>query len=442
MAPSASQQSQFHNLEDTPQIPRPTLAGNRSSSSDGQALADPISQASFPVQCCEPRDQPTSEFLPGSDEGHTGTVSAISGSTLAVDTHYDSIEPLYLPHGAGLLNQQVQNNPGTHYDFNGLTTQDSKTGRRQIDQNPQFKCSSSPICASEPPLHELVYHSDTREVASALLKESFQGNANWPMYFPQHNSSPSKLNSYMLSQSVPITSGHELPPRLEDCSWEEGNKAEITSQAVALHQQKKDLGIQTWVAQENLPSITIQYHDATPLGIKEAGLVASVRSDNQKTETSYPSEEDVFDKSDDDVTPDESDQDTQADFGKAQEDHLQNNDLGIIVALQASQDMKEQRLRTYHSFLDGPNVLTSYQPSARSSPLNDSTAAQIFYHYVNVTGPSISLYERHPANPSLMFQGRPIPRSQQHIWACTRIHIYLITLADSFFRHDAYACLK
>lgn len=103
-----------------------------------------------------------------------------------------------------------------------------------------------------------------------------------------------------------------------------------------------------------------------------------------------------------------------------EEEHLRKNDLGIVVALQAAQDRQDQSLRTYHSFIDGygPDVLANYQPSARSSPLNDSMAARIFCHFINVTAPCISMFERHPANPSLIFQGRPVPKSQQHIWTC------------------------
>jgi hypothetical protein len=63
-------------------------------------------------------------------------------------------------------------------------------------------------------------------------------------------------------------------------------------------------------------------------------------------------------------------------------------------------------------------MLATYVPSSQSTPLRDPMTARIFCHFVNVTGPCMSLFERHPANPSLMFQGAPVPKSQQNIWAC------------------------
>jgi hypothetical protein len=426
-------------VQHTLQTPLPNLVGNRSSSYEGHALADTTPSTGFPVQYDEPNDRRTYEFLPPGDKGYRGIVSEISGSTLPGDIHYDTIEPSYLPQGVGMLSQQVQNKPGTHYDFNSLSAYDSKPGITQIDQSLQLNWSSGPSCASEPPFQELFYHSDIREAASALLTKSYEGSANWPMYLSQHDHSPPKPNSYLHSRSDPITPDREIPPKSEDRSLDEAKKVDKASHESGLHQHEQESESQNWAVQEELPSVAIQYQKPIPPDTKNASLVVSVRLVDQNIEP-YPSEEDVFDKSDDEMGLDESDRDTQADFGKTHEDHLQNNDLGIAVALQASQDMQEQRLRTYHSFLDGPNILTSYQPSARSSPLNDSTAARIFYHYVNVTGPSISLYERHPANPSLMFQGRPIPRSQQHIWACKRIYLFLIAFANPSSRHYAYAC--
>lgn len=101
--------------------------------------------------------------------------------------------------------------------------------------------------------------------------------------------------------------------------------------------------------------------------------------------------------------------------------HLKNNDLGIVAALQARQERKNLDVRSFTSLLDRPNMLDTHVPSPQSSPLNDSMTARIFCHFINVTAPAISLNERHPPNPSLIFQGHPCPKSQQHIWACKYI---------------------
>ncbi|KAL3418253.1 C6 finger domain-containing protein [Phlyctema vagabunda] len=119
----------------------------------------------------------------------------------------------------------------------------------------------------------------------------------------------------------------------------------------------------------------------------------------------------------DDVLEDADDVDETRDITES--DNLEKNDLGIVVALQARQDAQEVAIRSYTSFIDRANMLATYRPSARSSPLDDAMTARIFCHFIHVTGPSLSMFERHPANPSLIFQGRPVPKSQQHIWSYT-----------------------
>lgn len=128
---------------------------------------------------------------------------------------------------------------------------------------------------------------------------------------------------------------------------------------------------------------------------------------------------DAFDVSDEDIEMGET-----SEPGVWQEavhdDHLKNNDLGIVVALQANQDNHGVSLRSFTSFIDRPDMLATYVPSSQSTPLRDPMTARIFCHFVNVTAPCISMFERHPANPSLIFQGEPVPKTQQHIWTCKR----------------------
>lgn len=98
-----------------------------------------------------------------------------------------------------------------------------------------------------------------------------------------------------------------------------------------------------------------------------------------------------------------------------------DNELATVMAIQAMQTRGDTRIRTYHSVIEnyGPNMLANYHPSARDSPLSNPIAAGIFCHFINVIAPSMSMYERHPVNPSIVFQGNPVPKSQQHIWSCT-----------------------
>lgn len=99
--------------------------------------------------------------------------------------------------------------------------------------------------------------------------------------------------------------------------------------------------------------------------------------------------------------------------------HLESNDLGVQVArrLELHHDVYGVRIRSFAGFAED-NVLDTYMPSSASSPLNDSQTAAVFWYFVNVTGQSMSLYERHPFDPTPMFEGQPVPKHRQHIWTC------------------------
>lgn len=93
------------------------------------------------------------------------------------------------------------------------------------------------------------------------------------------------------------------------------------------------------------------------------------------------------------------------------------SDLGLMLALAASQD--DRSLRSITNFLDTPNVLATYQPTYTASPLMDPQTARVFCHFVTATAPSMSIFERHPTNPNVMFTGAPVPSSQQALWTYT-----------------------
>lgn len=402
--------------------------------SQGEAPSDSGPLSGFPAQSGEASNRRVYEFFPHGESGYGKIISKAPGSDLSVDTHFDTIEPSYLPEGPGTPEQQTPNKQGTHYDFNSLLTCGLKQAATYRDSNLQSDWSNDLSCASEPPLQELVFHSNIREAASALLTQSYQGSENWPLYLTQHNPSHHHVNPRFQSRNALTTSGHELRPEAprgpEDQLWEEGYQGMKAPHEDVLRREEQEPELRDWVVGGKLPSFEGERQKQLSFHPESEGVAVHVVLDDQNRIEPYPLEEEIFDKSDDEMGLEDHDRDAQADSGKTQHDHLKDNDLGIFVALQVSQDMQDQRLRTYRSYLESPNVLTTYQPSARTSPLNDSTAARIFYHFVHVTGPSISLYERHPANPSLMFQGRPVPRSQQHIWACKRTSIYANVFAN------------
>ncbi|KAI9682672.1 MAG: hypothetical protein M1829_006659 [Trizodia sp. TS-e1964] len=95
----------------------------------------------------------------------------------------------------------------------------------------------------------------------------------------------------------------------------------------------------------------------------------------------------------------------------------QREGVGLLVALQANRD--DITLRSMRTFLNEPNILATYRPSASESPLMDPKTARIFCHFVSVTGPSLSIYERVACNPSVMFTGAVVPPSQRSLWSYT-----------------------
>ncbi|KAI5868638.1 hypothetical protein GGS23DRAFT_41290 [Durotheca rogersii] len=96
------------------------------------------------------------------------------------------------------------------------------------------------------------------------------------------------------------------------------------------------------------------------------------------------------------------------------------NDPGAVAfqRLDHPYNMFGTHTRTFSAFAP-ESFLATYNPSPADSPLHDEQIAAVFWHFVNVTGPSISLYERHPFDPSPIFQGQAIPKARQHIWTYT-----------------------
>ncbi len=158
-------------------------------------------------------------------------------------------------------------------------------------------------------------------------------------------------------------------------------------------------------------------HDPSFYG-PDDGVARSSRSAGKLPQAiPMPEGEEYYWYSDDDASMAESDDDEL--YPASELVHLESNDLGIIVArrLAGPPDVFGTHMRTYSIFAD--NVLATYIPSSANSPLNDTQTASVFWYFVNVTGPSVSLYERHPFDPSPMFQGETVSKSRNPIWTCT-----------------------
>jgi len=108
-------------------------------------------------------------------------------------------------------------------------------------------------------------------------------------------------------------------------------------------------------------------------------------------------------------------------MGESDDEILEVRDprIGALIASQLEGPMSGfgTRMRSFSAYAD-TGLLTAYFPSAQTSPLTDPRTATVFWHFVNVTGPSMSLYERHPMDHSRLAESRPAPIAGHNIWTC------------------------
>ncbi|KAK5111685.1 hypothetical protein LTR62_004791 [Meristemomyces frigidus] len=78
----------------------------------------------------------------------------------------------------------------------------------------------------------------------------------------------------------------------------------------------------------------------------------------------------------------------------------------------------DAQTRRYDTFLfDG--IVAKYRVEEHANPLNNPATARVFAHFISVTGPSLSIFERHPRNTSVLFTSGQVPLSQQGLWTYT-----------------------
>ncbi|KAL8735197.1 MAG: hypothetical protein Q9166_001073 [cf. Caloplaca sp. 2 TL-2023] len=141
-----------------------------------------------------------------------------------------------------------------------------------------------------------------------------------------------------------------------------------------------------------------------------------------------PSLEDTEDD-DLDVLSDEEEEDQDHSMSDAT-----TSNLGLMLALSATQT--NGGVRSFTGFLNEPNVLSSYRPPYSASPLMDPQTARIFCHFVTATAPTLSLHNRHPVNPSVMFTGAPVPAFQRSLFTYT---LPMMALSNQALLHSQLA---
>jgi hypothetical protein len=322
--------------------------------------------------------------------GYPTPSSSSTDKSQHLDINPDTVDRSHVPEPRSERSPLQQT---THYDFDALNIK-----KETSDILPPTPARTSPLDWSAGPTsaslsssQELYYDSNSQFTAWAPFFQSYPTTSSWQQPTPISSSAGPLFHEFIFDGKAHFA---RAEPFLE-----------VFEESKASHNEYYQPGPESHSPSDMPQAI----HWAT----EEDDAVAG-RRQHQVDED----ENDPYDLSDEDYATEEYEDDNGAWQEQLQENHLRNNDLGVVVAGQARQETHNLAVRSITSFIDRSNMLATYTPSPQSSPLNDSMTARLFCHFIHVTGPTMSMFERHPANPSLIFQGQPVSKSQQHIWTC------------------------
>lgn len=89
-------------------------------------------------------------------------------------------------------------------------------------------------------------------------------------------------------------------------------------------------------------------------------------------------------------------------------------DFSIMFALHR-EGTNELTMRRYDNFIYA-GILDHYRPEWSANPLKNPNTARVFMHFITSTGPTLSIYERHPRNTSALFDEYPPSTPRQGLW--------------------------
>ncbi|KAH7167852.1 hypothetical protein DER46DRAFT_301163 [Fusarium sp. MPI-SDFR-AT-0072] len=90
----------------------------------------------------------------------------------------------------------------------------------------------------------------------------------------------------------------------------------------------------------------------------------------------------------------------------------------VMKQFNGTWDTNGTRVRTFSTFAQC-NILSDYTATARITELKDPAMLQIFMHFIQVTGPSMSLYERHPFDHTGENSFDSTPKGANNLWSYT-----------------------
>lgn len=92
---------------------------------------------------------------------------------------------------------------------------------------------------------------------------------------------------------------------------------------------------------------------------------------------------------------------------------------------------KGSSMRSFGAFVD-INAISEYMNYPDISALRNEAKRHIFEHFMKVTGPSMSLFERHPFDASEQEVADYTPGSGSNIWSCKSSVKYLSDILKVF----------
>jgi len=129
-------------------------------------------------------------------------------------------------------------------------------------------------------------------------------------------------------------------------------------------------------------------------------------------------DEDMF-ESDDQEMEEDSGGEFEMENMDPQEKLRKRSTFGALIdgRLVPHNEIHETRVRTFSAYAQG-TTLSTYAPSVGHVLPTDPQSIAIFRHFIFVTGPSMSLYERHPFDHSKISPEQLVPQVNQNIWTC------------------------
>jgi len=94
-----------------------------------------------------------------------------------------------------------------------------------------------------------------------------------------------------------------------------------------------------------------------------------------------------------------------------------HNDFSMMLALHRD-STNELSMRRYDNFIYS-GILDHYRPEFTANPLKNQNTARVFMHFITSTGPTLSIFERHPRNTSALFDEVPQSTPRQGLWTYT-----------------------